>query len=341
MQILKDTGRKTYFIITVDTECDKGPGWLIQKPLKFRSAIDGIPSILEPVFQQFGAKATYLLSPEVIQNDDCVSILRDVQKKGAELGTHLHGEFIEPHTKLDTDATWEMQNTYSRDIEYQKLKNLTALFEEKFGYRPTSFRAGRFGIGENTLPILAELGYTVDSSVAPYCSWKDKGGFIEFFGAPTQPYHPDATNPKKKGKLPILEVPVTVGKTWYEYIPKSLLNSVPKYPRLWSIPQIIFKEQFKPIFLRPTFQLGTFENMKSLILSQIKKNQPHDVFLVMLVHNVDFVPGCSPYAQTESESQKFLNRLSDILRFVQSIPVKFITLSEVRNCFQNNPQQCP
>lgn len=197
-RIALNNNQNLYLSITIDTECDKGPGWLIQKPLKFRSTIDGIPNILEPIFQQFGAKATYFLSPEVIQNDECVSVLKDVQKSGAELGTHLHGEFIEPHTKLDTDATWEMQSTYTRDIEYQKIKNLTTLFKEKFGYDPTSFRAGRFGIGKNTLPILADLGYTIDSSVAPYCMWKDKGGFIEFFGVPTQPYHPDINDPKKK-----------------------------------------------------------------------------------------------------------------------------------------------
>lgn len=304
--------------------------------MSFRAVFNGIPNILEPIFKQFGVKATYLLSPEVIRNDECVSVLKVTRKNGAELGTHLHAEFIEPCANSEADVTSKMQNTYSHEVEYQKLKNLTILFEEKFGDKPCSFRAGRFGIGKHSLSILSEMGYIVDSSVTPYCIWNDKGGYAEFFGAPTQPYYPDKTNPKKRGDLPILEVPITIGKTWYEFIPGTLLSTIPKYPWLWALPHKIFKKQFKPVFLRPTFSSGTFENMRSLILSQIERNQHQNVFLVMVFHDVDFVPGCSPYAQTESEVNEFSQRLSDILQFVQSTPVQFITLSEVRNCYHVN-----
>ena len=301
--------------------------------MSFRAVLEGVPKVLEPIFRQFGVKATYLLSPEVIRSDECVSVLKVARKNGAELGTHLHGEFIEPCANPETDATWEMQNTYSREVEYQKLKNLTILFEEKFGDKPRSFRAGRFGIGKHSLSILSELGYIVDSSVTPYCIWNDKGGYAEFFGAPTQPYYPDKTNPKKRGSLPILEVPITIGKTWYEFIPETLLSTIPKYPWLWALPHKLLKQRFKPVFLRPTFSSGTFENMSSLILSQIKKNQHQNLFLVMVFHNVDFVPGCSPYAQTESEVEEFSQRLSDILRFLQSKQVQFNTLSEIHNSY--------
>ena len=56
----------------------------------------------------------------------------------------------------------------------------------------------------------------------------------------------------------------------------------------------------------------------------------------MMFHNIDFLPGCSPYAQTESEANVFLQRLSDILRFLKGIPAQFINLGEVYNYFQNN-----
>ena len=88
----------------------------------------------------------------------------------------------------------------------------------------------------------------IDSSIAPYCRWSDKGGYIDFFGVPTQPYYPDINGFKKKGNLSILEVPVTVGNTWYEYFPKSILKTVPKYPSLWALPKKIFRNQFKPFF---------------------------------------------------------------------------------------------
>jgi len=54
--------------------------------------------------------------------------------------------------------TSEIQSSYSQEIEFEKLKNLTDLFINKFGHRPTSFRAGRFGAGNNTISALENLG---------------------------------------------------------------------------------------------------------------------------------------------------------------------------------------
>lgn len=324
-----------YLAITIDTECDKGPGWLIQRPLRFRSVVEGIPERLEPIFREFGARATYLLSPEVMQNDECVAVLKKANYHGAELGTHLHGEFIEPHTVFETDTTWVMQNTYSREVESKKLKNLTQLFIDRFGYSPRSFRAGRFGIGQNTLPILANLGYWVDSSVAPFSQWADKGGSVEFFGVPTQPYFPSDENYKRRGSLSILEVPVTTGNSWYDYFPQSILRLIPRYPKLWGgfTKQFGMKSKLKVSWLRPTFPSISFDDIRNLLLTQLNRYNNGNVFLVMMFHNVDIVPGCSPYAHNESDAKLFLRRLAQTLEFVQHCQAHFVTLSEMRDLF--------
>ena len=61
-----------------------------------------------------------------------------------------------------------MQGDYPPEIERGKLAALTELFRKRIGYSPTSFRAGRFGIGHDTGRWLFELGYLVDSSVVPH-----------------------------------------------------------------------------------------------------------------------------------------------------------------------------
>ncbi len=323
--------KQIYLTITIDTECDKGPGWLTQHPLQFKSVVEAIPHQFEPLFHKYGAKATYLLSPEVIKNDNCVRILKKTLANGADLGTHLHGEFIEPYPDYRAKITSTMQNTYSKEIEFAKLKNLTKIFRDQFGFQPTSFRAGRFGMSRHTLSILAELGYKVDSSVAPFTQWNDNGGKIHFFGTPTQPYYPDEKDFRKQGNLPILEAPLTIGNCWYEFLPKFILRSVPYYSKIWGFLQkhLGLKEQFKPLWLRPTLKASTEENMKKLILHNIHQSNTPDVFLVMMFHNVDFLPGCSPYAQTEKEAKHFFRRLEDILVFTKQLPVEFITLSEI------------
>lgn len=87
---------------------------------------------------------------------------------------------------------------------------------------------------------------------------------------------------------------------------------------------------------RPTLKNGTFENMRELVLSQLTHNDGIDVFLVMMLHNVDVVPGCSPYSQTEAESTVFLSRLEQILGFAEQIGATSITLCEARDFFESS-----
>jgi len=131
--------------ISLDTECDKGDGWAVRQPLSFRNVLEGVPERLQPLFDAHGIKATYLLSPEVLQNEACAALVQAL-KGQAELGAHLHAEFISPHDAPRTDNTHAFQSDYPPEVERAKLENLTRLFQDRLGKAPTSFRAGRFGI---------------------------------------------------------------------------------------------------------------------------------------------------------------------------------------------------
>ncbi len=195
--------------ITVDTECDKGEKWKVTQPLSFLNTRVGIAENLQPVFDRHGVMATYLLSPEVMMDEESVAFLRSVENR-AELGTHLHSEFIGPDENLLSDNTDHYQSDFSSDTEREKLVNLTQIFIRTFGYRPRSFRAGRFGVSRDTLSFLQELGYLIDSSVTPDIMWKNtNGNSVNFHGAPYQPYFPSSRDFRKPGELKILEVPVS------------------------------------------------------------------------------------------------------------------------------------
>ncbi|MEO0202000.1 MAG: hypothetical protein ABIL03_04475, partial [candidate division WOR-3 bacterium] len=124
------------FVISIDTECDKGRNWEIIRPLSFVGIYKGVGEYLQPLFEKHKIKATYLISPEVMGDDKSVEILKDVEKSGAELGTHLHGEFLEPLSNPNAYKTDEKAENYDDEVEYQKLKNLTDLFINVFGFRP-------------------------------------------------------------------------------------------------------------------------------------------------------------------------------------------------------------
>ncbi len=126
--------RKTILIISLDTECDKGPGWKVRQPLSFKNIIEGVPERLQPLFEEFGIKPTYLLSPEVLKNDECVSLFQSLDGS-VELGTHLHAEFIEPEATPLADKTDAFQSDFTPEVEFEKLRNLTGLFADRFGYQ--------------------------------------------------------------------------------------------------------------------------------------------------------------------------------------------------------------
>ena len=192
---------RIFLAITVDTECDKGEKWRVKQPLSFLNTRVGIAENLHPIFDKHAVKATYLLSPEVMTDEKSVVFLKSVENR-AELGTHLHSEFIGPDEDLHSVNTVHYQSDFISDTEKEKLTNLTRLFTSTFGNQPKSFRAGRFGISRNTLGHLQDLGYLVDSSVTPDIMWRNHtGNSANFHGAPYQPYFPSSKDFRKPGEL--------------------------------------------------------------------------------------------------------------------------------------------
>ena len=180
------------FIVSIDTECDYTPNWDISSPMTFRGVMEGIGEILQPLFDERGVRPVYFVSHEVMEDTESRALLKEISGR-CELASHLHPGFMPPEKRKDSMAgskRSEMQFQYSYETEHAKVKNLTELFERSFGFRPVSFRAGRYGIGKHTGRILMELGYAVDSSVTPHIRWKDP--FVpnapDFSTLPEQPY---------------------------------------------------------------------------------------------------------------------------------------------------------
>ncbi|MFZ8826368.1 MAG: hypothetical protein ACO2OT_05975 [Candidatus Caldipriscus sp.] len=254
--------------ISIDTECDKGKRWEIIKPMGFRGIYWGVAEYLQPLFERYNLKPTYLLSPEVILDERSVKIFIDINKRGAELGTHLHGEFIEPFANFDADKTEEKAEDYTDEVEFEKLKNLTVLFKETFKFPPRSYRAGRYSIRERTFRFLEALDYRVDTSVSPFS-----------FGHP-----PIFPKPYKVGK--ILEVPITSYPLNWKFF--KILRSLPLYKlrrfRNWA-------KRFGPIWLRPSL----FDERTMLKLVEKIEGRSKVVILNLFMHNMEVVENLSPY----------------------------------------------
>lgn len=299
--------RNKYFFVTIDTERDCSPDWASSSPLTFNSVLKGIPNLLQPLFNSFEITPTYLLGVEVLENKNCVNVIKNLNGL-YELGTHLHGELIEPNKKYEKYEgilTEDFSCFYEEEEEFSKLKNITELFISKFGYEPKSFRAGRFGAGTSTIKSLEKLGYIVDTSVTPHISWKNKQGVVDFSKAPLHPYHPDTSlDIAKEGKSNIIEMPVTIIKRFFS----------------------------SPIWLRPFY--SSAKEMINLMDFMEKKERGKDVFLNMMFHSMEIIPKASPYPQIKEEVEKYLDNLGYIFREAQRRGYTFLGLSKVKEVWK-------
>jgi hypothetical protein len=269
----------------------------------------GIVGRLHPLFERLGAKPTYLLSPELLRDAGCLEALRALG--GCELGTHLHPELAEPGA-FEPEETTAVQRDLPADVERAKLAWLTNAYRDAFGRAPASFRAGRFGLGPNTVPILESLGYAVESSVTPHVDWSHVSKGLSFVGAPAQPYHPDPGDPARPGTSSLLEVPVTIR------------------PR--ALAQLPFVgKHVEPRWLRPTKTEGA--DLVALAREAIEHARRDDparpVVLNAMFHNVEVVAGTSPYAATDAAAKRVLDRLSVLLEATKRDGIACVGLSDV------------
>jgi len=316
-----------YFVITIDCECDKSKTWLTSNPCTFYSITKGVKAILHPLFLRHGAIPTYLISNEVMENNEAVRVLRLLDGE-LELGTHLHPDYIGPAKEVASYAgtlTKSMQIDLRGDLELAKLVNLTALFENCFGYKPRSFRAGRFGASLTTAFFLESLGYLVDTSVFPGLYVASAGSWVDYRTSPGQPYWPDSANIRQPGSCKCLEVPLTV-------IVHPMMRRFFRECRsegsvkLW---ERIVVRAFRPLVLRPTHM-----SAREMILCCKKQIALGGRVLNLMFHSMEVIPGASPYVSTDRESTAFVSRLEEVLRWAQAYGTRFCTLSALHRVFR-------
>lgn len=293
--------------ITIDTEPDCDIRWRRSNPLSFESVLYGIPAILRPLWDRFDINPVYFVSPEVVQNDECCRVLKKEVKLGAEIGTHLHSEYIEPEKKYE-DFSGSASNDFpcsacSSEVEFAKIKNLTELIAAKFGTRPVSYRAARYGADLDTIKSLEKLDYKVDSSVTPEIDWTSYGG-PNHSKAPKQPYLVSADDFYSPGDSKILEVPISISKRRF-FLPAG--------------------KWFFYRWLRPT-HMTAFE-MKLLTREFIKRYD--EPVLTMMFHSMEILPGKTPFVRTNLQQKMYMKRLVKIIHYLKKRGFQSKTLEQV------------
>ncbi len=222
VRFLPGTGQR--YILTVDTEEEFD--WT--RPLERESfGLDHVPRLAK--FQQFcesqGVVPLYLVDYPLATSERAAEILREPIAAGrAEIGVQLHS-WVSPPFDEDVNEFNSFSGNLPSALEREKFTQLRDMIEKNFGTSPLSYRAGRYGVGPNTVPILKDNGIAIDTSARSRFDYSATGG-ANFRDLPVSPWWVDE-------ERNLMEMPLTT-VFW-----GPLRKQGPYiYPRMWRIPRL-------------------------------------------------------------------------------------------------------
>lgn len=297
-------------LVTVDTEEEGLWGGQYRPTGNTVQNIAGVPRFQE-VCERHGVRPVYLATAPVIDDDRAAAILGEIHAQGrCEIGAHLH-PWCTPPLEDPAGRAYSFMCNLPVELQRRKLAWLTERIETRFGQRPRSFRAGRYGLDMTGARVLAELGYAVDSSVIAFSDFSGERG-PDFSAAPFTPYYLDGEDlcrPHRQGCL--LEVPVCVGFNRRNFAAAwRLRRAAMRTPwrQLRAVGVVDRLGLAKRIKLSP--EQASAGEMIQLVEAALAQGVPA---LVMLLHSSSLVPGYSPYVADARRLEEFLADLDQTL----------------------------
>ncbi len=319
---------KRYLLITIDTEEEFD--WRGFPFSREGGTVRNIGALrhLQDALSRLGTRVTYFVDYPVLKDPAAASTLKEFHEEdGAEMGSHLHPWCTPPFEEALSRAN-TMANRLPGKLVKCKLEELTNSFVKVFGFPPLCYRAGRFGFDGVSGKIIAELGYTVDSSVTPFYDWSKNDG-PNFYFAPLRPFwmRPEDLS-GKNGKGGVLEVPVSAG---FNRIPFHIWSKLywfarhRRFRRLRLVGALDRSKLLRRFSLGPEIQ--NVEEMKRLVKNLCREKI--EVFN-MLFHSSSLLPGGNSLVRTPEEARAFEKRVTDIVSWmVQERNFQSITVSDV------------
>ena len=251
----------------------------------------------QDIFGRFGLRPTYLVDYPVASQQHGYRPLREWLADGrCDIGAHLH-PWVNPPFEEEVSVRNSYPGNLPPALEREKLAWLTDAIETNFAYRPTIYRAGRYGIGPATAAILEELGYTIDTSVVPRTDLSDDGG-PDFRAYSSEPFW---FGPSQR----VLEIPLTVG--WYgalsryqsqmQPVLKSSLGRRLRMAGVFARLRLLERIRLSPEGI-------VFAELKRLTQTLTRRGKRMFCFTY---HSASLVPDGTPYVRSEAELRQFLD----------------------------------
>ena len=256
----------------------------------------------QTVFDRYGVKPSYLMDfPVATQPDGYQPLQQIFRDNRCTVGAHLHPWVTPPH-----DEAVNGRNSYTCNLptglQRAKLASVTQAVAEAFE-PPRVFKAGRYGLGLETVGLLDELGYQVDNSVNPRMDFSPDTG-PSFAADDAQPFF---LTPR------LLEIPCTneyVG--WSGSLGASLhkVASRPALLRLRAVGVLARLGCVNRIMLSP--EGNSFAEVRTLTRALVARGTRT---FTLSFHSPSVEPGHTPYVRTESDLASFIDWIDRYCEF--------------------------
>ena len=291
------------FFLSVDTEADDQ--WSVEG--RRRLSLQNVHCLprLQTLCERYAVRPTYLVTHEMATTAESSDVLVQLRETGqCEIGAHLHPWSSPPFRDEDLRGSYPCQLPDA--LLERQLIELTEAIENHLGVRPTSYRAGRYGLDGRILQHLESLGYLVDSSVDPLFNERRLGG-PSFAGAPIIPYYPDTQEVCRPGGSAVLEIPLSAETLprMPKFIETSYVSLSPR--RRGALKRL----GLRPAYLRPSY--SPTSDAIALADGLVARGVPT---LNMMFHSSELLPGGSPYNVEAGDVERFYGSLEQIIEHI-------------------------
>lgn len=260
---------------------------------------------VQNIFDEYGVVPMYVVDYPVADQPDGFQPLKQFQDDGrAEIGAHLH-PWVNPPFDEELSRSNMYPGNLGESLERDKLSKLTDRIEQSFGRRPTTYKAGRYGVGSATTGILEQLGYEIDVSTCPPVDYRADGG-PDYRNAGCEPFWFGSDDR-------LLEIPITgafVG--WARALAGPLYEIATAKPlRPLRLPGILSRLSALDRLMLSPEGFGGQDHLKltrSLVDYGVRT-------FTWSFHSPSVVPGHTPYVHTDSDLRVFLDSFKRFFDF--------------------------
>ena len=281
----------TRFAVFVDTEEEFDWSQPLARANRGTQAMDALPA-MHALFADHDVPASYMIDDPIVRCARSVEILKGLIADGSSaIGSQLHPWVNPPHDEVVSPRNSFLGNLPPA-LQAAKIEALTDGIELAFGRRPVMMRTGRYGLGRDTLGLLAAAGYRVDTSMRSGYDYSAEAG-PDYRAIPNHAF--------ETGEGELIEIPLT---TVYTGALRrggiglhGALGRVPRgrgiASRLGLLSRVALTPEDMPI---------------ELALDAIRVAADSGVRLLMFsYHSPSAAPGYTPYVRDADELAAFRN----------------------------------